>query len=140
MRQTDWSWKFEDAIASKLELGREFVITACETLQGLDWPEREIFGIRLALEEAVVNAMKHGNGLDESKLTKIQCKISADRFWIQIDDEGSGFNPDQVPDCTADENLDKTSGRGLLLMRHYMNFVEFNDAGNRVVMERNLSE
>ena len=139
MKQPSWSWSYVNALSSKLELGREFVTTVVDQLKLLSWPEPEIFGIRLALEEAVVNAMKHGNLLDETKLTRINCKISPDRFWIEIEDEGVGFDPQEVPDCTAEENLDKTSGRGLLLMKHYMTCVRYNDSGNKVVMERAIS-
>jgi serine/threonine-protein kinase RsbW len=96
--------------------------------------EREIFSIKLALEEALVNAIKHGNQFDRSKQVHITYRVSAERFEIHITDEGPGFDPDDVPDPMAVENLERPSGRGLLLMRHYMTEVVFDPPGNRLFM------
>jgi serine/threonine-protein kinase RsbW len=93
-------------------------------LQSHHFEEREIFGIRLALEEALVNAIKHGN------------QIGPDRFHVRIADEGPGFDPGEVPDPMAAENLERTCGRGLLLMRHYMSEVIFHPPGNQVSMTK----
>src|SRR2546423_9927738 len=82
--------------------------------------DRDIFSIRLALEEALVNAIKHGNQLDRSKKVHIQCAIQKGRFEIGIADEGPGFNPEEVPDPLCEENLERPCGRGLFLIRHYM--------------------
>jgi serine/threonine-protein kinase RsbW len=96
--------------------------------------DREIFSIKLALEEALVNAIKHGNQLDRGKRVHIAYRISAERFEVHITDEGPGFDPDDVPDPMAVENLERPSGRGLLLMRHYMTEVVFDPPGNRLFM------
>jgi serine/threonine-protein kinase RsbW len=98
--------------------------------------ERDLFGIKLALEEAIVNAMKHGNQMDRSKTVRIAYRIDADRFEIVITDEGPGFDPEDVPDPTAFENLERPCGRGLLLMRHYMTDVRHNARGNSVTMSK----
>ena len=68
------------------------------------------------------------------------CKVSSCRCWIQVEDEGPGFDPGDVPDCTLEENLEKPSGRGLELMRNYMTQMEYNASGNRLVMEKVLRE
>src|SRR5262249_2203052 len=60
--------------------------------------EREIFGIKLALEEALVNAIKHGNKMDRAKRVHIKYSVTPDRFDVRIADEGTGFNPSDVPD------------------------------------------
>jgi serine/threonine-protein kinase RsbW len=101
--------------------------------------ERDIFCIRLALEEALVNAIKHGNQMDRSKQVRISYQVASDRFAVRIADEGPGFNPCDVPDPVAVENLERPCGRGLLLMRHYMSEVTFQPPGNCVFMtkERN---
>jgi serine/threonine-protein kinase RsbW len=101
--------------------------------------EREVFGIKLALEEALVNAIKHGNKLDPKKKVHVQYSVTPDRFDIRIADEGAGFNPNDIPDPTAPENLERPCGRGLLLMRHYMTHVEYSCCGRSVTMckERN---
>ena len=100
--------------------------------------DREIFSIKLALEEALVNAIKHGNQMDRSKKVRISYWVNAERFEIHITDEGKGFDPDDVPDPTAVENLERPCGRGLMLMRHYMNEVNFSGRGNCVVMSKLL--
>lgn len=98
--------------------------------------EQELFGIRLALEEALVNAIKHGNQMDRSKKVAISYRLLPGRFDIRITDEGPGFDPADVPDPTAVENLERPCGRGLMLMRHYMSHVEYNDRGNSVAMSK----
>jgi len=96
--------------------------------------DREIFSIRLALEEGLVNAIKHGNQLDRSKQVHIAYRVSSERFDVRIVDEGPGFDPEDVPDPMAVENLERPCGRGLLLMRHYMTEVVFDPPGNRLYM------
>jgi serine/threonine-protein kinase RsbW len=96
--------------------------------------DRDIFSIRLALEEALVNAIKHGNQLDRSKKVHIQCEIKSDCFQIGIADEGPGFDPEDVPDPLSDENLERPCGRGLFLIRHYMTDVTYHPPGNRLTM------
>jgi serine/threonine-protein kinase RsbW len=98
----------------------------------------DVFSIKLALEEALVNAIKHGNQLDKSKKVHISYRLHIDRFEIQITDEGPGFDPADVPDPTAIENLERPCGRGLMLMRHYMTEVTYNQCGNSVTMCRHF--
>ena len=98
--------------------------------------DHDIFSIRLALEEALVNAIKHGNQMDLQKKVQVSYRLLADRFEVAIADEGSGFDPNDVPDPTAIENLERPCGRGLMLMRHYMSEVRYNDRGNAVVMSK----
>jgi len=105
-------------------------------LQALHYDEREIFSIKLALEEALVNAIKHGNQMDRSKKVYIEYAITAERFDIHIKDEGTGFDPEEVPDPMAVENLERPCGRGLFLMRHYMTEVNFLPPGNRLAMSK----
>jgi serine/threonine-protein kinase RsbW len=100
--------------------------------------EKDIFGIRLALEEALVNAIKHGNQMDRSKKVTIASAIHADRIEIHITDEGNGFDPGDVPDPTEIENIERPCGRGLMLMRHYMTEVNFTGRGNSVRMAKVL--
>jgi serine/threonine-protein kinase RsbW len=96
--------------------------------------DRDIFSVLLALEEALANAIKHGNRMDRHKKVTIRYRVSSKRFDIQIVDEGGGFQPDEVPDPTAEENLDRPSGRGLFLTRQYMTEVAFHPPGNRLSM------
>lgn len=105
-------------------------------LQAHQFSEKEIFGIKLALDEAIVNAIKHGNHFDRNKKVRISFHVQSTRFDIQIADEGIGFDPEDVPDPTAFENLERPCGRGLMLMRHYMSEVSFHSSGNCVIMSK----
>jgi serine/threonine-protein kinase RsbW len=105
-------------------------------LRASQFSEHEIFSIRLALEEAMVNAIKHGNNFDRNKKVHISYKVDSERFEILIADEGHGFDPEDVPDPTAVENLERPCGRGLMLMRYYMNSVCYNTNGSSVSMTK----
>jgi len=100
--------------------------------------ERDVFGVKLALEEAIVNAIKHGNQMDRTKTVRICYRLRADLFEVSITDQGPGFDPADVPDPTAVENLDRPCGRGLMLMRHYMTEVVYTAPGNTVLMTKAL--
>lgn len=103
-------------------------------LKSCHFEDTEIFSIKLALEEALVNAIKHGNQMDRSKKVQIHYRVNTERFEIRIKDEGRGFDPEDVPDPLATENLERPCGRGLLLMRHYMTEVTFHPPGNQLSM------
>jgi len=105
-----------------------------KALKAHHYAEAEIFGIRLAIEEALINAIKHGNQLDRAKKVRVSFHVRAEHFEVVIADEGGGFDPEDVPDPTAPENLERCCGRGLMLMRHYMCEVSYNRRGNSVRM------
>jgi serine/threonine-protein kinase RsbW len=107
-----------------------------QQLQASRASDQETFSVRLALEEALVNAIKHGNQMDRAKSVHICYRFLPDRFEIRITDEGAGFDPSDVPDPTAVENLERPCGRGLMLMRHYMTEVVYNERGNSVTMAK----
>ncbi len=103
-------------------------------IEGCGYPEASTFAVRLALEEAVVNGFKHGNAGREDSTVELRWEVDPQRVLIEVEDEGAGFEPEEVPDPRAPENLERPSGRGIMLMRAYMSHVEYNDAGNRVRM------
>jgi len=142
MSDASWTWSLERRIPSDTGQGRRIMDEILDQLRQGQWEDRELFGVHLALEEAVVNAIKHGNQHSLEKYIHVHCKIACDRVWIQVTDEGEGFELYEVPDPTADENVDRPSGRGIMLMRNFMCRVSYNEKGNRVVMEkaRNSSE
>ena len=107
-----------------------------DELKSRKWPNEDIFGIQLALEEALVNAIRHGNDEDATKRVHVECHLADDLVRIQIVDEGSGFDPAQLPDPTAEEHREAPSGRGVLLMRRFMDRVEYNEKGNVVLLEK----
>ena len=96
----------------------------------------DIFAVHLALQEAFINAVKHGNKMDPTKEVRIDYSVDLEKVEIFMTDEGEGFDPQAVPDPRLSENLYKPEGRGLLLMRAYMDVVEFNERGNCVHMVR----
>jgi serine/threonine-protein kinase RsbW len=95
---------------------------------------KDLFGIRLAMEEAIVNAIKHGNRGDKNKHVRVGYQVHPDHVVVEIEDQGNGFCPEKVPDPTAPENLEKPSGRGLLLMKTYATWVRYNERGTCVTL------
>jgi len=87
--------------------------------------EDAAFGIDMAVREAVTNAVLHGNRQDENKTVDISLKSSPDAVEISVHDQGPGFNPEAVPDPTANENILKASGRGIFFMRTFMDEVDW---------------
>ncbi len=105
-------------------------------LEPENFSEEDVFSVHLALQEAFLNAIRHGNKMDPEKEVRIDYSVGLDKVEIFMTDEGDGFDPQAVPDPRYGENLYKIKGRGLLLMRSYMYAVEFNERGNRVCMVR----
>ncbi|HEY8503182.1 MAG TPA: ATP-binding protein [Gemmataceae bacterium] len=126
----------EEVIPSDLAEARRVQAEVEEALQAYQFSERDVFAIKLALEEALVNAIKHGNQMDLTKRVRVAYHVRPGRFDVRITDEGPGFNPADVPDPTAPENLERPCGRGLLLIRHYMTEVHFLDRGTTIWMSK----
>jgi serine/threonine-protein kinase RsbW len=121
-------------IPSDLEAARKLQRRVLRSVGRLGYSDGCAFAIRLALEEALSNAIKHGNRMDPQKLVEVSFDIDADRAVLTVTDQGLGFDPASVPDPTADENLEKPTGRGIMLMRAFMDEVCFNQRGNQVRM------
>lgn len=105
-------------------------------LRSCEVPDRDTFSIVMAIEEALINAIKHGNQLDPAKKVHVNFRIEGFSCTVEIRDEGPGFDPEDVPDPTDVENLERPCGRGLLMMRHYMHVVEYKSGGSVVYMQR----
>ena len=103
-----------------------------EQAEKLGYSEEDIFALRLSLEEALTNAIRHGNGQDPQKKVKIRYRAQPEEVEIYIADEGKGFDPSLVPDPTREDKLECPSGRGIMLMRAYMDLLEYNVRGNEV--------
>jgi serine phosphatase RsbU (regulator of sigma subunit)/anti-sigma regulatory factor (Ser/Thr protein kinase) len=112
------------------------VAAVMEKLGSLNYGERSQFAVRLCLEEALINAMKHGNRMDRSKKITVTCEADDHGLKLSVEDEGQGFHPEAVPDPTRPENLEVTHGRGLLLMRSYMDKVTHNEKGTKITFEK----
>jgi serine/threonine-protein kinase RsbW len=101
----------------------------------------EMLNIGLAVREAVINAIKHGNGEDASKKVQILLEVTGRGVRVRIQDGGAGFDPEGTIDPTVADNLMETSGRGLLLIRAFVDDVRFNykqGQGMEVTLEKEL--
>jgi serine/threonine-protein kinase RsbW len=136
MSEHHWSWTVDTSFPSRPGAHLPCMRNIVQQLVQLGWGDHDLFSIELALAESLTNAIRHGNQLDESKQVVVSCKVSPQRFWLRVQDEGKGFQPHNVPDCTADENLECLGGRGVALIKAYMTSVEYNDCGNCVTMEK----
>ena len=96
------------------------------------YDEDSSFAIKLALEEAMTNAVRHGNGGDASKHITVRYAVTPEMCVICVRDEGTGFRPKEIPDPTAPDRLSLPCGRGIMLMRAYMTDVEYRDDGREV--------
>jgi serine/threonine-protein kinase RsbW len=97
--------------------------------------DEDFYGnILIAVTEAVNNAINHGNRQNPKKKVSLNFVERADRLSFSVQDEGDGFDPNALPDPTDPENLEKISGRGVFLMKHLADEVEFSENGTRVEM------
>lgn len=98
------------------------------------WDADSIFKMGLAFDEALTNAMKHGNKLDTAKKVLVDSVITEEKIKISVHDEGEGFDPGKVPDPTVEERKLVPTGRGVFLMRQIFDKVEFSDNGRQVTL------
>ena len=102
--------------------------------------EDVIFSVRTALGEAIVNAIKHGNKMNKELTVKVKMDIGEDKIEIEVEDQGEGFNYQNLPDPTEESSLYKLSGRGVFLIKSMMNKVEFFDRGRIIKMIKFLNK
>jgi serine/threonine-protein kinase RsbW len=105
-------------------------------LQEKDFSEDDVFAVHLALEEAFLNAVKHGNKMDPNKKVTLEYMIDDEKVEIKMADQGEGFNPESIPDPRAGDNLYRPEGRGLLLIHAYMHLAQYDKNGTRLRMVR----
>jgi serine/threonine-protein kinase RsbW len=111
--------------ASRIEAVEEAAGAVAEFLSRLGVGEDIAFGVDMAVREAITNAVVHGNKLDETKFADVSLKSLPGAFEITVHDQGTGFDPNDIPDPTEDQNILKTSGRGIFFMRNLMDEVEW---------------
>ncbi len=120
-----------------VSMAKDAVVGAAES-QGFGEADR--FAIAVAVAEAVSNAVRHGNRLDPGKQVRIECLLNEATVEIAVSDAGVGFDPTTLPDPTAAENLESGSGRGVHLIRSYMDEVSICTPGNRLEMIKHRSD
>lgn len=109
----------------------DYLMKRVEKLGVVDVEKSNLF---VALDEAIVNAVKHGNKYDSKKLVRIAAEVSKKEARFTIEDEGDGFDVKNIPDPLDPRNLFKTSGRGVLFIYNIMDEVNYNERGNRLTM------
>jgi len=123
-------------VESRLSVCEALCHSVVASLEKSGFAKEDLFAVHLALEEAFVNAVRHGNEMDPAKHVKVDYCIDDEKVEITISDQGHGFDPEAVPDPRKGQNLLKPNGRGLLLIRSYMDIVEHNEQGNVIRMVR----
>ena len=104
--------------------------------------EEDLDRIGMAVRECMVNAIVHGNGYSSHKKVRVAISRTPDRFTIQVSDEGEGFDPGKLPDPLAEDNLMRHSGRGIFLMRAFMDDLQvrrLEPAGTQVTLVKNVA-
>lgn len=110
-----------DSITKRIEQAWSIPADSCQSLS-------------VALTESLINAIKHGNNSDPSKLIRITAEVSNEEAKFTVEDEGVGFNVNDLPHPRDPENLLKSHGRGVLLIKSIMDETRYNGPGNRLIM------
>jgi serine/threonine-protein kinase RsbW len=139
MAESAWCWSIHECIPSSRNAGHSAIERLLAALESNGWEGRELFHVQLAVEEALINAITHGNKLANDKVVEIEFRVHPLSTFIRIKDQGEGFCPDEVPDPRNDELLECTNGRGVMLIREMMSDVIYNESGNQVIMVKNRS-
>ncbi len=126
--------KIEFEIPSLISLMNDILEYLMRRVEKLGVVKPEKSNLFVALDEAFVNAVKHGNKFDKSKMVRISVDISPEKASFTIEDEGEGFDVKAIPDPRDPENLFKTSGRGVMFIYNIMDEVSYNQRGNRLTM------
>jgi serine/threonine-protein kinase RsbW len=140
MPEPAWDWSLHEHIPSSSDSGHELIERYIKVLEQFGWEGRDLFHVQLAVEEAIVNAITHGNQESPDKTVEVELHVSRHATAIRICDQGCGFCPDDLPDPTDDEHLDSPHGRGVMLIKQLMDQVDYNACGNQVSMLKHRHE
>ena len=134
-RGTDEMIRISMQVPSDLDLVQEAIETVAGQCLACGLSAHQVeFSLRVALGEALQNAIVYGNRLDPDKLVDLQVHMGARKVEVFVEDEGDGFDPTMVPDPTRPDRLEREDGRGLFLIRNLVDHVSFNDQGNSICM------
>lgn len=132
-------WSLNEKIPSSLDVGHATIERIISALEANQWEGRDLFHVQLAIEEAIVNAITHGNKHAAGKIVELEIRVDPQTIFMRVKDQGAGFKPAEVPDPRDDDHLECTNGRGVLLIREFMSEVRYNDRGNEVTMIKHRS-
>jgi serine/threonine-protein kinase RsbW len=133
------TWQCERMIPSDAQQGKHLLDELLHELESRHWTLRDRFCIQLAVHEALINAIVHGNRGNREKNVQVTAQITPKKFHVEIADQGAGFDPQRLPDPTDCEHIDCPGGRGVLLMRAFMSRVSYPPPGNCVILEKDRS-
>lgn len=136
MTETAWTWSLHEKIPSSLPIAHRYLESFLQALRDAGWDGRDFFHVQMASEEALVNAVTHGNKQSPDKQVEIELHISPDQVNMRIKDEGSGFCLEDLPDPRSEDRLEMVHGRGVLLIQQMMSEVKYVGCGNEVIMVR----
>lgn len=139
MVEPAWVWKHHERIPSDVDAGHNAIEQLMSALAESHWEGRDSFHIQMAAEEAMVNAVMHGNKQAADKSVEIEFRVSPQTVYMRFRDQGDGFCPDTLPDPRDDAHLECTNGRGVMLINEMMNEVTYNKCGNEVTMIKHRS-
>jgi serine/threonine-protein kinase RsbW len=131
-----WIWQLGRVIPSDVAAGREILQELLDQLESRGWPQNEVFHVHLAVHEALVNAIEHGNCCDAAKQVRVCYQLTDELLRVSISDQGAGFNLACLPDPTEPDRVEMPCGRGVLLIHAFMSRVSYNACGNEVIMEK----
>ena len=134
--ELSWTWTRECTFPSDMGTAHSLVNEVVGRVRADQWNDKDVFAIELVLEETLANAVKHGNDSDPSKMVRFDCKLSKNKIYVRIEDEGKGFDPQALADPREPENQMVASGRGVLLVQHFSTHVKWNDRGNVIEFEK----
>jgi len=131
--------KDKKEIVNDSQLLKEISKGLINKLKKMGVSEEVVFDVHVGFEEALRNAMIHGNRSHPEKKVRIETEITDNYVSITVEDEGEGFDIGNLPDPTVGENLLKESGRGVYLIKHLMDEVKYEEGGSRVIMRKYFS-
>ena len=129
-------WELDLLIPSDSNQACELIRKTVSFLEEQSWSEADVFAVHMALEEAIMNSIKHGNKRNVDKQVRVRVKVFADHVLMTISDQGEGFDPKDLKDPCCPENLERDSGRGISLMKGFMDRVEYHQGGRTVTMRK----
>lgn len=133
---TPSTWSTHRTLPSDTAIAAEFTNELVDAMTDRNWAPRDVFRVQLAFDEAIVNAIRHGNRFDPEKTVEVSIACNCETVHIRILDQGEGFDPASIPDPREDELLEVPGGRGVLLITELMSSVVYNDRGNELKMTK----
>lgn len=117
---------------SNFDCLQDYVLHVMDQIERERFSSRKLYRIRLSVDEALTNAIVHGNGRDSSRRVDVELEQTPESLLIRITDEGEGFDTDTVPEPTEDDLLLQIGGRGVFILSKFADSAEYNECGNSV--------